>query len=205
MAAFLLFFAHNEIVVFTGIGLLITYSLFHLWRNYNQYRAAIFGLEREITFRNLNYYVRLSVLAVFFFSAEFILATFISPSLPAFLATPTVDLLATSTLSAQSTPNGTQAQIVLTSPRPSQQIQKSVELIGTVNIPNLGFYKFEVAPLNSESWTTIFAGSIPMVNGKFGDWDTSELTPGDYQIRLFVTDNQGNALPACVIPVRILP
>jgi protocatechuate 3,4-dioxygenase beta subunit len=80
-----------------------------------------------------------------------------------------------------------------------------VDLIGTVNVQNLGFYKFEVAPRNSETWSTIFAGRAITNNEKFGRWDTTEMTPGDYQLRLVVSDNQGNALPECIIPLRVKP
>jgi hypothetical protein len=36
-----------------------------------------------------------------------------------------------------------------------------------------------------------------------GFWDTSTLTPGDYQLRLLVTDSQGQSYPPCVVPVRV--
>jgi hypothetical protein len=44
-----------------------------------------------------------------------------------------------------------------------------------------------------------------VVQGSLGQWDTTSVPPGDYQLRLVVTDNQGQALPACVISVRVLP
>ena len=44
-----------------------------------------------------------------------------------------------------------------------------------------------------------------MTAGPLGQWDTGTLAPGDYQLRLVVSDNQGQALPACVITVRVSP
>ena len=81
----------------------------------------------------------------------------------------------------------------------------TVELIGTVNIPNFGFYKYEVAPQGSDTWATISAGREIINQWQLGSWITTALTPGDYQLRLVVTDNQGQALPACVVPVRVVP
>ena len=43
----------------------------------------------------------------------------------------------------------------------------------------------------------------PVPNNSLGQWDTSILTPGDYQLRLVVTNTQGQSLPPCIIPLRI--
>ncbi|HSR31147.1 MAG TPA: hypothetical protein VLY63_11335, partial [Anaerolineae bacterium] len=81
----------------------------------------------------------------------------------------------------------------------------TVEIRGTVDIPELGFYKYEVSPAGSDTWATIAAGRAAVIDGSLGQWDTSALPPGDYQLRLVVSDTQGRALPACGIPVRVLP
>jgi hypothetical protein len=80
-----------------------------------------------------------------------------------------------------------------------------VDIQGTASVPNFGFYKYEVAPLNSDTWATISAGRDVVVAGSLGKWDTTALTPGDYQLRLVVTDNQGKSLPPCVILIRVSP
>ena len=56
----------------------------------------------------------------------------------------------------------------------------------------------------SDTWATILAGTEVKVNDVLGQWDTTALTPGDYQLRVVVTDNQGVAQTPCVIPIRIL-
>ena len=94
-------------------------------------------------------------------------------------------------------------ELIFTSPEPGQEVSGTVTLVGTVAIDNFGFYKYEVSPQGEETWSTISAGREPVQNGDIGLWDTSALTPGDYQLRLEVTDNQGQAYPACVIPVRV--
>ncbi len=80
-----------------------------------------------------------------------------------------------------------------------------IVLIGTVNIPNFGFYKYEVAALGSDTWATISAGREIVIDSKLGEWITTALIPGDYQLRLVVTDNQGQELQACVVSVRVVP
>lgn len=94
---------------------------------------------------------------------------------------------------------------MITSPKAGDEVRGSVELIGTAGIPNFGFYKLEVAPLGGSTWAIFSAGSKPVRNGSLGKWDTTALTPGDYQLQLVVTDNQGAALPSCIVSVRVLP
>ncbi len=94
---------------------------------------------------------------------------------------------------------------MLTSPKAGTEISGKVDVQGTVNIPDFGFYKYEVAPLNTDTWATISAGRNLVINGSLGSWDTTALTPGDYQLRLVATDNQGQSLPPCIIPVRVVP
>jgi hypothetical protein len=163
-------------------------------------------------------------LIIVLFCAEFFMATFIIPGLPSevFITTPTLDLISTptGTLSpemmtqfANSPPPTAVAnvvgcipnQIMITSPAASDELKGTVELVGTVNVPNFGFYKYEVAPLGSDTWATISADRNTVNNGLLGRWNTTALTPGDYQLRLVVTDNQGKVLPACVVPVRVVP
>jgi hypothetical protein len=85
-------------------------------------------------------------------------------------------------------------------------VSGSVELRGTVNVPNLGFFKYEYRNLADELWTPISAGNRPIIEELFaGRWNTVQLEPGNYALRLVVSDNQNNLLKPCVIEVRVLP
>jgi hypothetical protein len=95
-------------------------------------------------------------------------------------------------------------QIMISSPKPGEEVKGKIEVRGTVNIPNFGFYKYEVALRGSDTWATILAGTEVRVDAPLGQWDTTALTPGDYQLRVVVTDNKGVALTPCVIPIRVL-
>jgi hypothetical protein len=159
------------------------------------------------------------------FLGELFLASFVVPALPSSdeLATPTIDILNQTQGSIASNPVVALAittpvtdalvpsssgcvpgEVNLISPEPGQPVSGVVQLIGTVDVKNFGFYKYEVAPLGTEAWATVSAGREIVRDGEVGLWDTSALTPGDYQLRLEVTDNQGQSYPACVISVRVL-
>jgi hypothetical protein len=161
------------------------------------------------------------ILIIFF--GELTTVSFVIPGLPAsfFLSTPTIDVLAapTGTISpalatsialtppSVPTPGNTSGciagKLMITTPKAGSEVSGIVDLIGSVNIPDFGFYKYEVAPLNTNNWATIAASTTPVPNSSLGRWDTSVLTPGDYQLRLVVTDTQGRSLPPCVIPLRV--
>jgi len=152
-----------------------------------------------------------------------VLIVFLAPNMPAFslLETPTLNplvtttgtlppgLLATigvasplSTLTPQ-TSGCIPGQISIASPKPGDNVKGQVTLTGTADIPNFGFYKYEFSSFGSNTWSTIGADRKIKQNDTLGYWDTSEVTPGDYNLRLVVMDNQGNSLPPCIVPLRV--
>ena len=152
---------------------------------------------------------------------EFILVTFINPTLPSStqLLTQTVDPLfesqnpqsqnlQESIVSSQeaiviNSTNCVPDQIMITEPVSGQEISGEVTIKGTADIPNFGFYKYEYAISTGENWTTILAGRTPVNDGDLGIWDVTELAQGDYQLRLVVFDNINTEYPACTITIKI--
>jgi hypothetical protein len=224
MVDLLKFLADYEVLIYLVLAIGGMFSFRWLYRSWREWRVAVFSLEREFSLRRLGRSALISFLIAIFFCFEFSITSFVVPSLPAdfFLATPTHDFISTptGTLSAEfmtqfaSQPQApplpnvagcTPGQIELTFPEPGSEIKGAIELTGTVNIPNFGFYKYEVAPAGSDTWATIAAGREVVVESSLGRWDTTALTPGDYQLRLVVIDNQGNSLPPCIVPVQVIP
>jgi hypothetical protein len=223
MTAVLGLFDRLAPLIFTVLALGVVIGARMALKARNELRGAAFGLEREIAHRHMSQAVSTLVVAGVLAFAEFFLVVFLVPNVPALsrLATPTINPLLTPTgtfalVYEPTLGTGTPAsiptaqasgcipgQIEITSPKPGDQIQASITLKGSANIPNFGFYKYEFAPIGSDAWATIIASRKPVQDGDLGNWDTSAIATGDYQLRLVVTDNQGNELPACVIPVRI--
>jgi len=224
MVALLRYFVRYAPLVYLALALWALFSLRSLIRSVRERRNAIFGLEREMSQRRMALSVAAIVLIFLIAFGELVLQAFLAPSLPALslLSTPTLNLLAvpTNTLppeiaaqlgSAVPTEYPTAivsgcipGQIMLTSPKSGEQVSGDVLLTGSADIPNFGFFKYEVALAGSENWSTILAKRVAVQDGELGHWDTAQLTPGDYLLRLVVTDNQGNSLPPCVISVRIV-
>ena len=221
MDALFRFFVQYEALVYMVLTIGALFSARSLWKSWSEWHSSVFGLEKELSFQKVRVSGALFILLVMIGLSQFCLLTFIVPFLPAttFRPTPTADLLQTpgATLSAPAltsqvgstaAPAGAvgciPGQIMFSSPNPDSNVQGKIILKGTINVPNFGFYKYEFAPQGSETWATIAAGDKVVTNGELGAWDTSQLVPGDYQIRLLVTDNLGKLLPACSLSVHVI-
>lgn len=223
MAAFYRFLSSYEALIYIALAIGALFSFRWLWRSWRESQTSVYRMEREFSSRRLGQSAAISSLITILFCVEFFIVSFILPGLPASsLGTPTLDLISTptGTLSPEmmtqfanplpqsvmpSAEGCTAGQIMITAPVSGDEVRGSVDLIGTVNIPKFGFYKFEVAPQGGSSWAIFAAGSKVVKNGSLGKWDTTALTPGDYQLRLVVTDNEGAALSPCVVSVRVIP
>ncbi len=216
--------------IYIFLGSVAFVSFLRVVSAWGDWRGSVFGLEREIAQRRFTLNLTILTLLVVFILLEFFIVTFVVPSYPqtAALPTPTLDLLATTTatlpvMGQAATPEVTEdaditpttnimtlqegcieGQIEWSYPEAGGEISATVELKGTVNVPNLGFYKYEYSTPGGDVWTTIAAGNQPKVDGGIGFWNTSQLVSGDYLLRLVVSDNQNQLFPACVIPVRVI-
>lgn len=198
------------------------YSFRRAWKAWKEWREAYFGLEREFTMQRMAQWVAASALVVILMCGVFVVATFFTPAVPVLdlLPTPTVDLLATPAADNPSvnalvplTPlaaapvAGSQGcvpgQLEIASPKPGAEVGGVITLVGTVNLPNFGFYKYEVALRGTDVWSTISAQSEPKKNEELGILNTTVLTPGDYLLRVVVLDNSAKIIGTCIIPIRI--
>lgn len=215
--------ASYEPLIYIALAIGALFAFRRMWRSWREWRDSVYGLEREFALRRLGQATAAAFLILALVFVEFFVATFIAPSLPAtdILATPTLDLLLTpaGTLSpeqatqaalspvTQEVPSGMSGcvpeKIMITSPEPGVDVSGTVEITGTANIPNFGFYKYEIALRGSQNWATISAGREPKINEILGPWNTTALTNGEYFLRLVITDNVGMALEPCVIAVRV--
>lgn len=195
---------------------------------WQELRDAAFGLERESAQARLNQAASVLVLLIAMAITEVVLVSFIAPSMPGAIPilTPTLDLLATPTTTLPaSLPTEVQENLAVTptalstadleqsgcqpgivdiaSPVDGSEIGGVVAITGTANITDFGFYKIEMKRLEESSWLTILAGNEPKVNDLLGSWNTSLLSPGNHQLALVVSDNQGQSLSPCIIQLRV--
>jgi hypothetical protein len=226
MEEILLFLVNYEVWIYFVLGVVgIIYfrKLLVAWR---EWRSSIFGLEREKAQREFTGAMSITIIVFLLALAEFIVVSFAAPTFPyeTALATPTIDLLATPTTTVEpglvGVSGGTTVSvsdsgsegcvediIEWINPLDGGTIIGMVALEGTVNIPNLGFYKYEYSSYGSDNWVTIAANNTIKIEENLGgensEWDTAQLVPGDYQLRIVVADNENNILPPCVISITV--
>ncbi len=225
MEELLRFLANYEVGIYIVIGVVVLIYLKRLIDAIIALGKAQFGLEREVAQKSLRLSITIIALVVLLGVSNFILVSVADVKYPgiARIATPTIDPLATQQPLDQAaitqTPETffqTQTAIALTGcvpgqlewaqPKSGDEVSGSVELKGTVNPPNLGFYKYEYQKEGDDIWTPISAGNRAIIDGAFGgSWNTEQLEPGNYSLRLVVSDNQNNLLQPCVISVKVIP
>jgi len=208
-----------EYLIYLVLGAFTIWQLRKFYYSWEELRAAAFGLEKESAQIRLNRSAALLVVLLFLATAEFGLVSFIIPAMPAVepLPTATLDLLATPTItlaveSGSAVPEETALpgtaiiqsgcipeQVMITFPENNATVRDIIEVEGTVNIPDFGFYKFEISRGESKNWLTIQAGDTPREDEMLGFWDTTQLDPDNYYLRLVVVDNQGIQLDPCVV------
>lgn len=197
--------------------------------HWQEMRGAVFGLEREQAQARLNQAAAALILLIIFGVAEFLLVTFIVPLRPAAnpLGTPTLDFLATPTITlpaaaaaiapieALETPTPAPTadlaestclpgQVEITSPAAGEKVSGDTRIEGSAFVSGFGFYKVEVALQSDPLWRTIQAGTKARQGGVLVEkWDTSTLAPGNYVLQLVVTDASGAALPPCRVSVVV--
>lgn len=216
-----------EFLIYIILGTFTVWQLRKFYLAWEELRASAFGLEKESAQARLNRSAALLVVLLFLATAEFGLVSFIIPAIPGVepLPTATLDLLATPTITlavepvptssdGQETPlPGTEIiqigcipdEVMITFPENNSTVRDIIEVEGTVNITDFGFYKFEISQADSDTWLTIQAGDSPKDDEMLGFWDTTQLEPGNYYLRLVVIDNQGIQREPCAVYVYIEP
>ena len=210
-----------EYLIYLVLGAFTVWQLRKFYLSWEELRAAAFGLERESAQLRLNRSAAMLVVLLFLAIAEFGLVSFIIPIMPEVepLPTATLDLLATPTTTinpeAESGPIGPEEttlpgtaivqtgcipdKVMISYPENNATVRDIVEIEGTVNVPDFGFYKFEISRGESNNWLTIQAGDTPREDEMLGFWDTTQLEQDNYYLRLVVIDNQGIQLDPCLV------
>lgn len=220
------FVINYEMGIYIILGVIFLINLQRLIRSLVNLRKANFGLEKEVAQKGVRSSVTLILLVALFAFSNFILVSVASIQFPGIvqLPTPTIDMMAIPESdsgealgddSADPGVSATQTAIALSGCVPEQlewknpsegdEIRGAIELVGTVNLPNMGFYKYEYRYQTDTIWHPISAGNRPIIDGPLGGvWNTEQLIPGNYFLRLVVSDNANNLLEPCEITVKVL-
>lgn len=218
------FFAAYEIGVYIIFGIIILINLKRLLDAVRTKNKASFGLEREVAGKRIRSSATIIGLIVLFGFSYFMLVSVAAIRYPGIsrAATPTINPgideesedsendslseIEMQTQTASALTGCIPGRLEWIEPVAGQELSGSIELIGTVNLPNMGFYKYEYRYQGDDIWTPINAGNRPLTEEAFpGRWNTEQLQPGNYLLRLVVSDNENNLLEPCQIEVQVVP
>lgn len=221
MSSLLQFLQKYEIPLYILLGIVGIFYVRKLIVSWREWRLAMFGLEREIAQNRFVTAMTMVVLLLLIAVAAFSLVTFVAPTFPGInpLLTPTLDLNAT----PQSTSDAAAAVVTSTPvppmvegcipdklewtvPASGEEISGIVTLKGTVQLDNLGFYKFEFSQPGLNTWQAISSGNTRVTDDVLGGlWDVSSYVPGEYLLKLTAYDNDQSEYPPCIISVKVTP
>ena len=219
-----------EYVIYFVFGITALIYLYRFVMAWSGIRASVFGLELVNAQKNLNRSAMALFVILFFVAVVFVLITFVSPVITPELAVPELDETISSLATQQSDSNGNdpistqipsgiptitideenciEGVLEITSPVPGEIIRKPIEIIGTVNIPNLGFFTIdinngtELQGLWGQIGVKEFIVTDDVLLASF-DPTSKSLNPGEYVLQLVVHDNENNQLPPCRVPITI--
>ena len=94
--------------------------------------------------------------------------------------------------------------IRITSPGTNAVLKGNVEIRGSANIENFGYYKFEFQSLSiADEWHHVYTNKQPMTEGVLGYWNVDPLPAGEYLFQLVVVNASGNYPPPCQVRVSV--
>ncbi len=219
MRALLDFLHHYEVFLYILVGLISIVYIRRFLSAWQEARLAIFGLEKEMAGQRMRTTASILVGLVILIVFTFLSTTFVRPMLPQVtvvvtptVAVPTAEPIAlnlaqeanvTPTVEVTGSQNCVAGQIELSDPRTGMEVSGVITLKGLIKVQDFGFYKYEYSQPGSSTWMIIAASGTVDPEGNLGLWDTSLLVPGDYLLRLVVTDNRSNVIGVCVVGVKV--
>jgi hypothetical protein len=93
----------------------------------------------------------------------------------------------------------------ISEPGDGETVSGVIQLVGSANIPDFEYYKFEFRGGGFGDWTFIQRFDQPISGGILGAWDTRSVPPGEYEFRLVVVDKTGNYPPPCALRLIVQP
>ena len=120
------------------------------------------------------------------------------PTLP-----PLETIIATEEVSVGVPANCSNPGVRISEPGTGATVSGVIRIIGSANIPDFWYYKFEFQGNGFGDWTFIQRFDTSINGGILGAWDTRSVPSGDYQFRLVVVDKTGNYPEPCTVLLSV--
>ena len=110
-------------------------------------------------------------------------------------------VLGSAALTAPSEPSGGLSPVDIRSPSHGSTVRGEVTVVGRATSEGFVAYRLEFTtgdPPNRFAWTLISRSETPVADGVLGVWDTLDLPPGAYTLRLVIEDRERGELSTFV-------
>jgi len=96
-------------------------------------------------------------------------------------------------------------QVTISDPLPGQALQGKYPILGTSAVEEFRSAELSFSYTNdpTDTWFLIFTSAEPVTAGLLAEWDTTQISDGDYDLRLVVTLLDGAQISTVVPGVRV--
>lgn len=96
-------------------------------------------------------------------------------------------------------------EVTINSPQTGDAIQGVIPIIGSAAVDGFNSYQLVFSHRDdpTETWFVIESSDVPINNGILGEWDTSNITDGTYQVRLNVIREEEEPIVVLVEGLRV--
>lgn len=101
---------------------------------------------------------------------------------------------------------GCSPTVNVTDPRDGDTVVGTVAFFGSANIPGFAFFDMEISgPQTNDRWASLLGRRVSqrIEDGLLATANLSEWAPGDYQVRLLVTNEDGVLTNQCVFTITL--
>jgi len=102
-------------------------------------------------------------------------------------------------------PTPTASIIEITHPKPCSAVQGTIQITGQISVEDYAYYTIEFSYQDNtqNTWFLITQSEEAIIGGVFAEWDTSQISDGEYQIRVVLYQQNGNMTENHIPNVRV--
>ncbi len=204
--------ARFEIYLYAALALGAAWFIYGIYRAGLRLADTPFGIERAEAEQSrtgsiIGLFALAAVAGGVYWAAHFGTSALSGAFLPTPTAAPRLTPTAIMTTGeVQVDKTGCNETLSILKPVDGELVNTTYELLGTVNPPNLSFYKLELSgAATGGNWVTIGVGTTPVVNGALlrQSFSPNPYTPGFYALRVTAYDNDGEPSEPCAVSIRL--
>jgi len=102
---------------------------------------------------------------------------------------------------------GCSSTVNVTDPRDGDTVVGNVSFFGSANIPSFAYFELDIrGPQTNDRWASLLGRRIPqrVEDGLLATADLAAWAPGEYEVRLSSTNDQGRITNQCVFMITLL-